>query len=37
MGGACGMYGKVQVNTGFWWEQKDRLEYLGEEAKIILK
>ena len=32
MGGACGMYGKVQVNTEFLWGQKDRLEYLGEDA-----
>jgi hypothetical protein len=40
MGGACSVWGRGEVQTGFWWGDlriRDRLEDLGVDGRIMLK
>jgi hypothetical protein len=40
MGGACSMHRRIEMHTKFWSEnlkERDHLEYLGVEGKVILK
>jgi len=40
MGGACNIWGRGKVNTGFWWgnlRERDQLEDKGVDGRIILR
>jgi len=40
MGGACGIWGRNEMHTGFWWvylKKRDNLQDLGVDGSIKLK
>jgi hypothetical protein len=40
MGGACGIWGRNEMHTGFWWvnlKERDNFQDLGVDGSMILK